>query len=123
VNGYLFRGVLLFGLLLTGYYAFIRRNRLPFHLVIILGMLGVGSVFVIEPELANLIAHGLGLWRGADLILYLMTVLLLFCVLYLAVTLSDVNRSVTEMVRTIAILEAELEDTRKTKRTDGAQGT
>ncbi len=109
MNGYLFRGVLLLGLVLIGYYAFARRNRLPLHLFVILGLLGAGATFVIEPELANLLAHSLGLWRGADLVIYVLAVLLLFSVLHLAIAQSELNRSLTQVVRELAILRSELE--------------
>jgi hypothetical protein len=110
--GITFRVLLLLVLLGTGYYAFLRKNRLPVHLVLVLALLGTGALLVVFPDLSNDVAHRFGLWRGADLVTYLLEVLLLFVVLYYAVRFSEVESNMTVLVRKIALLEAELRDAR-----------
>ena len=62
--GVVFRVILLIGLAGTAYYAFLRKNRLPLHLVVVLALLGGGAALVLFPALSNDVAHALGLWRG-----------------------------------------------------------
>jgi small membrane protein len=110
--GVAFRLVLLLGLVGTAYYAFLRKNRLPIHLVLVLGLLGVGGTFVVFPDLSNDVAHLLGLWRGADLVTYLLEILLLFVVLHHAVRFSEMEANMTILVRRLALLEAEIREAR-----------
>lgn len=110
--GIAFRLILLLGLVGTAYYAFLRKNRLPVHLVLVLGLLGVGATFVVFPNLSNDVAHRLGLWRGADLVMYLLEILLLFVVLHYAVRFSEMEANMTILVRRLALLEAEIREAR-----------
>lgn len=110
--GVVFRVILLIGLAGTAYYAFLRKNRLPLHLVVVLALLGGGAALVLFPALSNDVAHALGLWRGADLVTYLLEILLLFIALYYAVRFSETEANMTAIVRRLAILEAEVRDGR-----------
>ena len=74
----LIRILLLLGLGATGWLVFLRRNRLPFHIVTVLVPLGVGGIAVVFPESANDIAHFAGVGRGADLITYIAIVGVMF---------------------------------------------
>jgi hypothetical protein len=113
--GVVFRVILLVGLVGTAYYAFLRKNRLPIHLVLVLVLLGVGATFVVLPDLSNQMAHALGLWRGADLVTYLLEVLLLFVALHYAVRFAELEANLTTIVRKLALLEAELRELRGEK--------
>lgn len=103
------RILLLAGLAATGWFVFLRRNRLPFNIVIVFAMLGVGAVAVVFPELTNKVAHFAGVGRGADLIAYLVTVLVLFVLLHYYTKFVGLERQLTEVVRELAILRAEVD--------------
>jgi hypothetical protein len=110
--GVIFRVILLVGLAGTAYYAFLRKNRLPIHLVVVLALLGGGATLVVLPTLANDVAQALGLWRGADLVTYLLEILLLFVALHYAVRFAETEANITAIVRRLALLEAEVRDNR-----------
>jgi hypothetical protein len=66
-----------------------------------------GTVAVIWPESTSWVAQGLGIGRGADLILYIAVIVMVvgFWMMYLR--LRQLRREVTLMVRHIALTEAE----------------
>jgi hypothetical protein len=104
------RALLLLGLAAIGWFVFVRRNRLPFHIVIVMALLAVGAAAVIAPEQAlNDIAHAFGVGRGADLVTYLLEVAVLFVLLHYYTKFVELQRSVTELTRELAIVRAELE--------------
>src|SRR5436309_260470 len=104
----LLRIILILALAGIGYYGFVRRNKVPVHTVILLAMLGVGVVFVIFPEMANVLAHFFGVGRGADLLTYCLGLFLLFVVIHYYTKFVDLETAVTTLVREIALLRAEL---------------
>jgi small membrane protein len=107
--GMLIRVILLTLLAGIGYYAFARRHKVPIHIILVLGLLGLGALFVIVPELTNRIAHAVGVGRGADLISYLVEVLLLFVIIHYYTKFVELESQVTRLVREIALLRAEIE--------------
>ena len=74
--------------------------------VLILVVLTVGILAAIDPDRTTVIARALGIDRGTDLILYVMTLVVLqgFFIFYLR--LRKVRRELTLLVRRLAILEA-----------------
>src|SRR5262245_60577428 len=76
------RILLLLGLGAIGWLVFLRRNRLPFHIVTVFLMLGAGAVAVVFPQLTNDLARLVGVGRGADLVTYLAIVGVLFVLIH-----------------------------------------
>jgi hypothetical protein len=72
--------------------------------IILITVLGV--VAVISPETSNDAAHRLGVGRGADLLLYLLTLAFIFMVLNLYLKDKEEQRRVVQLARKVAILEA-----------------
>jgi hypothetical protein len=106
--------ILLLSLLaLIGWRFFVRRNKLPIHIVVVAGVLGLAGLAVLFPELTNDIAHAVGVGRGADLITYLVEVGLLFVVVHYYTKFVELQAQITQLVREIAILRAELETKNK----------
>lgn len=103
------RILLLLGLGAIGWLVFLRRNRLPFHIVTVFLMLGAGGVAVVFPELANDLAHFVGVGRGADLLTYLAIVGVLFVLIHYYTKFVELQQQVTELTRALALLRAELE--------------
>jgi hypothetical protein len=104
------RALLLLGLAATGWLVFIRRNKLPFHIVLVFLLLGVGAAAVLAPESTlDDIAHAFGVGRGVDLITYVFEVSVLFVLLHYFTKFVELQRQVTQLTREMALLRAERE--------------
>lgn len=81
----------------------------------ILGILFVlVAIFVIMfPNTTNDIAHKVGVSRGADLLLYLLTLAFIFVCLNLYLKEKQDQRKIVELTRKIALLEARQRQTSK----------
>jgi hypothetical protein len=103
------RILLLSALAATGWLVFLRRTRLPFHIVIVFAMLAVAAIAVIFPDITAEAAVLVGVGRGVDLVTYLVEVGTLFVLLHYYTKFVEVERRQTSLVREIAILRAEVE--------------
>lgn len=72
-----------------------------------LGVCGLGSVAVVWPHTMGTIAHELGIGRGADLLLYLTTLVMTVAFFYMYARFRRVERELTLLVRRMAIRNAE----------------
>lgn len=115
------RALLMVGLGAIGFFVFLRRNRLPFHIVIMFLLLGGGAAAVLAPEeMLDQIAHTFGVGRGVDLITYLFEAAAAFVLLHYYTKFVDLQRQVTELTRELAIVRAEAEQARGAADTPGA---
>ena len=103
------RILLLLGLAAIGWFIFLKRNRLPFHIVTMFGLLAAGAVAVVVPQQTDRIAHFVGVGRGADLIIYLVIVAVLFVLIHYFSKFVELEQKVTQLTRELAILRAEVE--------------
>lgn len=103
------RILLLSGLAATGWLVFLRRTRLPFHIVIVFAVLAVAAIAVIFPDITAEAAALVGVGRGVDLVTYLVEVGTLFVLLHYYTKFVEIERRQTELVREIAILRAEVD--------------
>ena len=103
------RIILLAGLAAIGWLIFLKRNKLPFHIVTVFGLLGAGGVAVVVPDTTNEVAHFVGVGRGADLVMYVSIVAILFVLVHYYSKFVEVQRNVTQLARELAILRTELE--------------
>jgi small membrane protein len=103
------RIVLLGALAAIGWFVFLRRNRLPVHIVLVFAMLGAGALAVMFPEETDIIANFVGVGRGVDLITYVIEVTVLFVLLHYYTKFVELQRQLTDVVRELAILRAEVE--------------
>lgn len=94
---------------LIGWRFFVRRNKLPIHILVVGFVLGLAALAVIFPELTNDIAHAVGVGRGADLITYLVEVGLLFVIVHYYAKFVELQAQITQLVREIAILRGDRE--------------
>ncbi len=70
-------------------------------------MLWIGAAGVILfPNSTMVPAHLLGIGRGADLVLYVSVILILYLIFRIYVRLEKVDREITQIVRTVALREA-----------------
>ncbi len=93
-----------------GYLGFVRRTRLPLHIVLVFAILVVAALAVIFPDATSVVAGWVGVGRGADLIGYLVQVSLLFVSLHYYTKFVELQRQITVLVRELAIVRAELEE-------------
>lgn len=105
------RVLMLTGLAAIGYLGFLRRNRLPIHIVIVFGLLGTGALAVIFPSETDVIANYVGVGRGADLITYLLEIIVMFVLIHYYTKFVELQRQLTTITRELAILKAELDRT------------
>jgi small membrane protein len=103
----LIRILLLAGLASIGFFIFLRRNRLPLHIMTVFLLLGAGAVAVIEPEVPQYVAEFVGVGRGADLVMYIAIVGVMFVLLHYYSKFVELQAKMTELVRQIAIMKAE----------------
>jgi len=89
-------GVLVYGLKLAG-----RASRLPGLLIVGASMLAMS--FVGRPDLATALANVLGVGRGADLLLYLLFILVVSLVLMAHARFRRQDVEITELARAVAL--------------------
>ncbi len=101
------RIVLLLGLAASGWFIFIRRSRLPLHIMTVFLLLAVGAIAVIFPDLTQGAAILVGVGRGADLVFYIAIVAVMFVLLHYYTKFVELQRQVTELTREVAMMRAE----------------
>jgi small membrane protein len=104
------RVLLLAALAGIGWFIFLRRNRMPFHIVTLFGLLGAGAVAVVVPdETKDAVANFVGVGRGTDLVTYIAIVSGFFALLHYYTKFVEIQRALTAVTRELAILRAEVE--------------
>jgi small membrane protein len=103
------RILLLLGLGAIGFFIFLRRNRLPIHIMTVFLLIAAGAVAVIFPDITQDAADVVGVGRGADLVMYIAIVAVMFVLLHYYTKFVELQRQVTELTRELAILRAEVE--------------
>lgn len=103
------RILLLLGLGAIGFFIFLRRNRLPIHIMTVFALIVAGAVAVIFPDITQDAADVVGVGRGADLVMYIAIVAVMFVLLHYYTKFVELQRQVTALTRELAILRAEVE--------------
>ena len=106
------RIVLLCALAAIGWFVFLKRNRLPVHIVVVFAMLAAGAFAAVLPERTDKIANFVGVGRGVDLITYVIEVTVLFVLLHYYTKFVELQRQLTDVVRELSIVRGELDDVR-----------
>jgi hypothetical protein len=96
---------MLLGLVL--YFRLVRRGGYDRLVVMLLACLSI--VLVAFPQLSEHVASLVGVGRGVDVVIYVAFVVVLFAGLLMYVQMRRLERHVTELARTIAILGAKAE--------------
>jgi small membrane protein len=114
------RVLLLVGLAATGWLIFLRRNKLPFHIMTVFALIGIGALAIIFPDMTQRAADLVGVGRGTDLVTYLSIVAVMFVLLHYYTKFVELQRQLTEITRELAILRAEVERTTSAEPKDPA---
>ena len=88
----------------------IRRENKLFSRILIVAVILVGIISVIEPSFTSAIAQKVGIGRGTDLIFYLYIFASLLLFGFLRNKINDQNRTLTKLIREIAIMNAKTPD-------------
>ena len=72
-------------------------------LVVLCTLIIAGAVFIIFPDLTIIIAHKLGVGRGADLIFYLSILIFWFVIIKLYARIRKLEQIMTEIIRKDAL--------------------
>lgn len=99
--------ILTAGIIIIAAYMYLRLRSTLVDVIMIAIFLITGIVFVMFNEVTDVIAHFLGISRGADMIFYLGILFLFFLILKLYSRLRKVEQKFTELVRNKSIEEAE----------------
>jgi small membrane protein len=70
----------------------------------------VGTVAVVWPHTTAMVAHSLGIGRGADLLLYSTALVMIVAFFYVYTRFRRVERQLTLLVRRLAIQDAEVRE-------------
>jgi len=101
--------LLLAAFALVGYYA-IRGSRRAFHRVVwrgfVVGALVAAVLSVVFPNKLTWVANKVGVGRGADLLLYVLTVVFMLVSVVLFRRLAELERKYVALVRTLAVRDA-----------------
>ncbi|ULQ55717.1 DUF2304 domain-containing protein [Flavihumibacter rivuli] len=97
--------ILLTGILFIGFYFYSRMQRAIADVLLLLLLGTVAILFVLMPELANKLAHKLGVGRGADLVMYVSILLFWFILIKLYAKIRKLEAQVTDLIRNQTIAE------------------
>lgn len=75
------------------------------------GIVVVGTILVLWPNLTTQVANAVGVGRGTDLLLYALVMTFMFTTVTAAQKLYDVEQKMTALTREMALLEARLIET------------
>jgi hypothetical protein len=81
------------------------RTRASVKLALV-GFVLIAILVTLLPEVANNVAHAVGVGRGTDLLLYIQIVAFMFLVLSLYIRSKDENKRIVSLARKLAIMEA-----------------
>ncbi len=95
--------ILISGLLLALLFFFIKwRNNIA-DVVLFTLLVLTAIIFILFPEWTNIVAHQIGVGRGADLVFYLCILLFTFVVLKLYARLRRMEKMITDLIRKEAL--------------------
>jgi hypothetical protein len=103
------RILLLSGLGLVGWFVFLRRKKMPFHIVTVFALVAFGGAAVIWPDLTQDVANLVGVGRGADLVMYISIVAIFFVLVHYYTKFVELQRNQTQLARELAILRTDME--------------
>jgi small membrane protein len=106
------QGLLIAGLFFIVWYFLRMRNSLRFRAgkkLLFLVFIAVSALSVIFPDELNVIAHFVGISRGADLLLYGLIVAFIFTTLNIYLKFSDSQQKIAALTREVTLLKKRLE--------------
>jgi hypothetical protein len=99
--------VLLAGIAFIGLYFLVRLRKQVLDILLLIVMLACAIIFILWPDITNMIAKKLKVGRGADLIFYISILIFWFVIMKLYTRIRRLEQSFTDMVREDALKKAE----------------
>jgi hypothetical protein len=99
--------LLITAIVLVAVYFFVRLHNSILDILLLVLMVSAALVFTFFPGITNVIAHKLGVGRGADLVFYLSIVIFWFVIIKLYVRIRKLEKIVTDVVRKDTLSEAD----------------
>ncbi|MGZ3838513.1 MAG: DUF2304 family protein [Flavisolibacter sp.] len=100
------QAILATGILLLGAYSYVKFRSSHVDALLIFLFALSGLVFTFFPDLANRLAHLLGVGRGADMVFYLCILFFFFLIIKLYAKVRKLEQALTELVRQKSLAEA-----------------
>lgn len=98
--------VLLSLLMLLAAYIGGQRRLSILEATTVLSIMGIGGAMIISPDLANSAAHSLGVGRGADLLVYLLALSVIFIAANFYFRFRHLEEKLVVLVRQLSISQA-----------------
>ncbi|MEJ7739652.1 MAG: DUF2304 domain-containing protein [Chitinophagaceae bacterium] len=95
--------ILLTGILMLLAFYLIKVRSKILDRIFFIGLLLMGMVLVLYPDITSKLAKFIGIGRGADLIFYLAILFFLFCFLLSYGKIKELEKNMTEFIRNDAI--------------------
>lgn len=102
---------LLFCVLAAALTGFVRFRSVFLERILVLVFTVIACILVVHPGITTLVANMLGVGRGADLLLYVVTIVFLFFFLLAYSKFLHLERVLTRIVREFALLHAVVPNT------------
>lgn len=102
--------VLILGVSIIGLYYLIRLRKTVVDMAVVILLMGAAILFILLPDLTNMIANVLGVGRGADLLYYICILLFSFALLKLYARIRRLENQFTKLVREDALRNAKQPD-------------
>jgi len=100
------QGILIAGFVIAAIFASkVFRTKIVYRLMALLLFL-TATILVIFPDVTTVIAHALGVGRGADLVLYVSLVTGIDVALLLYLRIRDLEQRISRLVREVALRDA-----------------
>jgi hypothetical protein len=106
--------ILLTGISFIGIYFILSLRKKILDIVLLAIMVVIALAFIVWPDLTNIIAHKLGVGRGADLVFYVSIIIFWFIVLKLYIRIRKLEKMFTEIIRKDALAETKETQRQKT---------
>lgn len=100
------QGILILGFVIAAIFATkVFRTKVVYRLLA-LALFLMAAVLVVFPDLTTVIAHALGVGRGADLLLYFSLVTGIYVALLLYLRIRELEQKIADLVRAVAVRDA-----------------
>lgn len=102
--------ILTLGLLTIFFYAFVQARASSALRVVVYGLVALGTYLVWFPDHSMVVAHWIGIGRGADVVLYLWVILTFLVLLNLHLKIHALTDNLTQIARHLALSSPEPPD-------------
>lgn len=70
----------------------------------------IAIIFIIKPDLADVVAHSVGIGRGADMIFYATTLVLAFSLVNNSIIRKAEEKNQSKLIRKVSLLQKEIKE-------------